>query len=187
MSTPAKRVEWTCPGCGKRYAIPAHMPEPRLCPQCRNRGASLGEAVAAEYPLPSEPAPMGFPIDVEPPEIDRSVPEFEPPTIPLPTRRPKRSTLRKRYPILRTIALCYKVLAAIVGLGAIVGIGISITATTTVEASPERTNQIIAGLVTFGAGVVLAILFWTFSEVIHLLLDIEETTRRAAKSDNSTY
>lgn len=183
MSTPTKRVEWTCPGCGKRYAIPAHLPEPRLCPQCRNRGASLGEAVAAEYPLPSEPAPTGFPIDVEPPEVDISVPEFEPTTIPLPTRLQKRSTLRKSYPVLRAIAICYKVLAAIAGVGSIVGIGNSITATTTVEASPERTNQIIAGLVAFAAGAILAVLFWTISEVIRLLLDIEETTRRAATSD----
>ena len=30
-----ERIQWTCPICKRRYAIPATAPTPSRCPQCR--------------------------------------------------------------------------------------------------------------------------------------------------------
>lgn len=58
---PIQRVEWTCPGCRRKFAIPATAATPSLCPDCRqvDRGAvedGPGSRVATG--APSSPAPL---------------------------------------------------------------------------------------------------------------------------------
>ena len=30
-----ERIEWQCPQCERRYAIPANLPRPTSCPKCQ--------------------------------------------------------------------------------------------------------------------------------------------------------
>ena len=44
-----QRIQWTCPICKRRYAIPATAPTPSRCPQCRQ---AEEEAAAGEPDVP---------------------------------------------------------------------------------------------------------------------------------------
>jgi len=186
-----KRVEWTCPGCGKRYAIPAHVPEPKLCPTCRSRPPAPVEAADAPFldPPPMMPVVIDTSprIEIEPPDIE--IPQFEtepPPIVPMPIRSPlpARAVIRKRYPALRVVIVCYKFLAALVAIGALAGVVAAIVAVATTEASPERTINILAGLGSFAAGLIGAVTLFAFGELIQVQLDIEENTRKGMAAES---
>lgn len=80
------------------------------------------------------------------------------------------SPQNKRYPILRLIAILLKVSAA---LWVIASLGIG------AAANEARVGLFIVGLI---GGVYGGLMLWASSEMIHVLIDIEENTRHRASS-----
>jgi len=185
-----KRVEWTCPGCGRKYAIPVDATSPSLCPKCRNNLEALSQVpapVVNDDPAPAVNDTVQFDADAEAyaaavatiateqPESEPAL--FQPQLAPPPPTRPIHSGRRAKFAALRTIALCYKVFAMLVAVAAAVGIFLSMRTVAATEASPERTMAILSGLATFAGGAVASVSLFAFAELIRVLLEIEENTR----------
>jgi hypothetical protein len=79
--------------------------------------------------------------------------------------------------ILPIIAIVYTVLAGLAVVGAFVGLLFGLHAAFARPATPDRTVVIFEAIGAFGGGLVSALTFFTFRELIHILLDIEENTR----------
>jgi hypothetical protein len=175
-----QRIQWTCPVCKRRYAIPATAPTPSRCPQCR-------QAEAEEEATPSAPTFAVAEVDSDEDEkfetaalsalaaIQLEVAEeaARGPTVAAPVmRRSERVS-----GILPIIAIVYTVLAGLAVVGAFVGLLFGLHAAFALPATPARTVVIFEAIGAFGGGLVSALTFFTFRELIHILLDIEENTR----------
>ena len=79
--------------------------------------------------------------------------------------------------ILPVIAIVYTVLAGLAVVGAFVGLLFGLHAAFALPATPARTVVIFEAIGAFVGGLVGALTFFTFRELIHILLDIEENTR----------
>ena len=102
-----ERIEWQCPQCERRYAIPADLPRPSLCPKCQpDETQPTATAVATSAGV----------IDLAPPSLGDDV-AFE-------TPKGERDTgadrYRRKYPVLRIISLFYRCLAAVIILATVV-------------------------------------------------------------------
>jgi hypothetical protein len=179
-----QRIQWTCPICKRRYAIPATAPTPSRCPQCRQAEAEL-EAGQVGTAAPSFPAL----VQADPEEeekfetaalsalaaIQLEVAEeaARGPTVAAPVmRRAERVS-----GILPVIAIVYTVLAGLAVVAAFAGLLYGLHAAFALPATPVRTAVIFQAIGAFGGGLVAALTFFTFRELIHILLDIEENTR----------
>ncbi len=176
-----QRIQWTCPICKRRYAIPATAPTPSRCPQCR-------QAQAEEEAGSSGPSfPVAAQADSDEDEkletaalsalaaIQLEVAEeaARGPTTAAPVmRRTERVS-----GLLPIIAIVYTVLSGLAVVGAIVGLAFGLHAAFSLPPTPARTVVIFEAIGAFVGGLVSALTFFTFRELIHILLDIEENTR----------
>jgi hypothetical protein len=78
---------------------------------------------------------------------------------------------------LEAIATIYTVLAGLAVVGGFAGLLFGLRAAFVMEATPLRTVAIFSALAQFAAGLIGALAFFAFREVIYLLLAIEENTR----------
>jgi len=180
------RIQWTCPACKRRFAIPATAPTPARCPQCRQAEEAaaarvvhapvLAEAVVEAIERPSDDERRSPPmsalaaIQLEvAEEASRGAPMAAPVV---------RHASSASFKVLDAIATIYTVLAGLAVVGAFAGLIFGLRAAFVMEANQARTFAIFVALGEFGAGLVAALGFYAFREVIHLLLTIEENTRR---------
>ncbi len=168
-----KRIQWVCPNCRRRYAIPEDAPTPKLCPDCQ----TAPPPTAAEDPRAAVPEPG--PESVTPPSpLGPEQFQFEEPgssAVQFADR--SRSSGRKRYPALRAISFWYKILSGLAAVGAVFGLFYAVMAAVSTEATAERTNQIVGGLIALAGGLVSAVTLLACAELIRVVIDIEENTR----------
>jgi hypothetical protein len=191
---PIERIQWTCPVCKRRYAIPATAPTPARCPQCRQaeeqavaravHAPVLAEAIAEpiehanESDIPSAPFSSG-PLSSGPlsalAAIQLEVAEeaTRGPIAVAPVMRHAAPAFKR----LEAIATIYTVLAGLAVVGGFGGLLFGLRAAFVMEATPMRTVAIFSALAQFAAGLIAALGFFAFREVIYLLLAIEDNTR----------
>jgi hypothetical protein len=178
------RIQWTCPGCKRRFAIPATAPTPTRCPQCRQaEEAAAARAVKAPVLVEAVVEAIEHSGDVE----KRSTPISALAAIQLevaeeasrgtPMVAPVVRHTSPSFKVLEAIATIYTVLAGLAVVGAFAGLIFGLRAAFVMEANQARTYAIFYALGEFGAGLVAALGFYAFREVIHVLLTIEENTR----------
>src|SRR5579862_5633394 len=158
---PVERIQWTCPVCKRRYAIPATAPTPARCPQCRQaeeqaaarvvHAPVLAEAIvepterANEADIPTSrvtPAPLsGGPLSGGPlsalAAIQLEVAEEAsrgPTTSVAPVVRHAGPAFNR----LDAIATIYTVLAGLAVVGAFAGLIFGMRAAFVMEATPLR-------------------------------------------------
>jgi hypothetical protein len=182
-----QRIQWTCPVCKRRYAIPATAPTPSRCPTCRQaETAQAAEEAASDGP--SFPVMATAVADVDDEEhkletaalsalaaIQLEVAEeaARGPTAAAPVMRRNESTSG----VLPILAIVFTVLSGLAVVGAFVGLLVGLHAAFSSPANAARTVTIFEAIGVFGGGLVSALMFFTFRELIHILLDIEENTR----------
>jgi hypothetical protein len=164
---PVERVEWQCPNCKKRYAIPANLPRPSLCPKCQPTQEPENVAPDAEPPVPPQPAPTEPPAQ-QPPEVSppASPPDFAP------------ARYRRKYPALRVISLFYRISAGFIVLATVVAFVASIVGIFRAENQDARWNLVYFGLGSLVGGAFWSVSVLAFAELIQVALDIEQNTRQ---------
>jgi len=179
-----ERIQWMCPICKRRYAIPATAPTPSRCPQCRQdeeaaarKGGAISLAlveetasdrIGSEDRIGSSALSALAAIQLEVAEEAARGPSAATPVI----RHAEAASST-----LGTIALVYTVLAGLAVVVAFAGLLYGLHAAFALQATHERTVLIFGAIAAFGGGLVAALTFFTFREVIRILLDIEENTR----------
>jgi len=179
-----QRIQWTCPICKRRYAIPATAPTPSRCPQCRQEeeaasrtGGAISlvvteedasDGIGTEDRIGSSALSALAAIQLEVAEEAARGPSAATPVI----RHAEAASNT-----LGTIALVYTVLAGLAVVVAFAGLLYGLHAAFALQATHERTVLIFGAIAAFGGGLVAALTFFTFREVIRILLDIEENTR----------
>lgn len=92
-----KRIQWVCPRCRRRYAIPETAPTPELCPSCQAEGVSTSAPPSREAPpKPTSPSRKASAVSIEtdnpfisePPPSPRP-PQTTPPPQPPPSAAPE--------------------------------------------------------------------------------------------------
>jgi hypothetical protein len=174
-----ERIQWTCPVCKRRYAIPATAPTPSRCPQCRQaeeeaassaRSVPLLAKAESDEDEKFETAALSALAAIQ---LEVAEEAARGPTVAAPVlRRGERVS-----GILPVIAIVYTVLAGLAVVGAFVGLLFGLHAAFALPATPARTAVIFEAIGAFVVGLVSALTFFTFRELIHILLDIEENTR----------
>jgi hypothetical protein len=174
-----QRIQWTCPICKRRYAIPATAPTPSRCPQCRQ---AEEEAAAGEPGVPVlteadsdedekfETAALSALAAIQ---LEVAEEAARGPTVAAPVMRRN----ERMSGILPVIAIVYTVLAGLAVVGAFAGLLFGLHAAFAMPATPARTTVIFQAIGAFGGGLISGLTFFTFRELIHILLDIEENTR----------
>jgi hypothetical protein len=187
---PVERIQWTCPVCKRRFAIPATAPTPSRCPQCREaeekaaarivHAPMLAEAIAEPVERANEPEPRVTPVSAVPlsalAAIQLEVAE-EASRGPTVSVAPAMRYTARSFKVLEAIATIYTVLAGLAVVGAFGGLLFGLRAAFVMEATQARTFAIFYALGEFAAGLIAALGFFAFREVINLLLTIEENTR----------
>jgi hypothetical protein len=179
-----QRVQWTCPICHRRYAIPASAPTPARCPQCEK-----ARARAPATPEPALPSQGFHPREEEDQEEDDPVADelsalaaIQLEVAEEAARGPVAASpvIRRAYPSLRMldlISLVYAVLAGLSIVAAFGGLMFGLRAAFVMELTPLRTIAIFQAIGAFCGGLLMAFMFFSFREVIRLLVEIEENTR----------
>jgi hypothetical protein len=190
-----QRVQWTCPICGRRYAIPATAATPARCPECE-RARALGPAsmgpVSMGAAASASAARNSLVLAPEEPEVEEDdnpalrelsvlaaiqneVEEeaVRGPAAVSPAARHVQPSLR----MLDTMAMIYAVLAGLAVVLAFAGLMFGLRAAFVMDLTPLRTVAIFQSIAAFGGGLVLAFVFFSFREVIRVLMEIEENTR----------
>jgi hypothetical protein len=178
-----QRVQWTCPICKRRYAIPATAPTPSRCPQCRqdevelpanavvsdavDRDAETEDVSADEMAENTGIAALAA-IQLEVAEEAARGPTKAAPIIRYTDRSQK---------TLRTLILVFAVLTGLAVVAAVFGLLNGLRVAYAMEATPARTEMIFKAIGALCGGIIAAIVFFTIREVIRILLDIEENTR----------
>lgn len=92
----------------------------------------------------------------------------------------------RRYPALRIIALLIKILAVLTAIGGVITGFSAATITSALPSYPGIASQGIGaagtaiGWIIFLVSLCYALFLWASAEMIHVLIDIEENTRRSA-------
>lgn len=174
-----QRIQWTCPVCKRRYAIPATAPTPARCPQCRQaeEEAASRAGGAASFVQTEEDSADKFESSalsaLAAIQLEVAEEAARGPSVAAPILRHVETTSNT----LRTITLVYAVLAGLAVVVAFAGLLYGLHAAFALPATHERTVLIFEAIAAFGGGLVAALTFFTFREAIHILLDIEENTR----------
>ncbi len=191
---PVERIQWTCPVCKRRFAIPATAPTPSRCPQCREveekaaarvvHAPVLAEAIAEPVERANEPEPRITPAPVAAAvaplsalaaiQLEVAEEASRGPTV---TVAPAVRYTARSFKILEGIATIYTVLAGLAVVAAFGGLVFGMRAAFVMEATQARTFAIFTALGEFVGGLIAALGFFAFREVINLLLAIEENTR----------
>lgn len=183
-----KRVEWSCPQCGRKYAIPASARTPSICPACKEQADSQPRESRDET-IPSViaegDAGIDFPVfPVSNPEPDVSdhstseepfVPRIEPEPEP---RTPAGKRKRHKYPALRFVSIAYKVFAALAAVAALLALFASLLAAVASSDAVVGTVSIALGIEAFIACAFAAVSLLALGELIQVALDIESNTRQ---------
>jgi hypothetical protein len=177
-----QRIQWTCPICKRRYAIPATAPTPSRCPQCRQaeEAAATGEP-GVPVLTPADSADSDEEVKFETAalsalaaiQLEVAEEAARGPTVAAPVlRRNERLS-----GVLPVIAIVYTVLAGLAVVGAFVGLVFGLHAAFAMPATVARTAVIFQAIGAFVGGLIGGLTFFTFRELIHILLDIDENTR----------
>ena len=178
-----QRIQWTCPICKRRYAIPATAPTPSRCPQCRQaeEAAATGEpgmpvltpadSADSDEDAKFETAALSALAAIQ---LEVAEEAARGPTVTTPVMR---RTERVSGGVLPIIAIVYTVLAGLAVVGAFVGLVVGLHAAFSMPATVARTAVIFQAIGAFVGGLIAGLTFFTFRELIHILLDIEENTR----------
>jgi hypothetical protein len=174
-----QRIQWTCPICKRRYAIPATAPTPARCPQCRQAeeaaasGAPSVPVLAEVDPDEDEKFETAALSALAAIQLEVAEEAARGPTVAAPVlRRAERVS-----GILPNIAIVYTVLAGLAVVGAFAGLLFGLHAAFAMPANQTRAVAIFEAIGAFGSGLIGALTFFTLRELIHVLLDIEENTR----------
>ena len=98
-----------------------------------------------------------------------------------PLRSLPSATRDRRYPALRIIAFLFKILAALTAIGgAITGLSAASISSSLPNAPGIGPAGSAIGWIIFLGGLCYALFLWASAEMIHVLIDIEENTRRSA-------
>lgn len=174
-----QRIQWTCPICKRRYAIPATAPTPSRCPQCRQaeEEAASRAGSAASLTEIEEDSPDTFESSalsaLAAIQLEVAEEATRGPIVTAPVHRQAEAASNT----LRTIALVYTALAGLAVVVAFAGLLYGLHAAFSLPATHERAVLIFEAIAAFGGGLVAALTFFTFREVIRILLDLEENTR----------
>jgi hypothetical protein len=180
-----QRIQWTCPICKRRFAIPATAPTPSRCPQCRQEeeesaaraggavslaltGEDAADRTGSEDTIGTSALSALAAIQLEVAEEAARGPSMSAPIV----RHAEAASNT-----LATIAMVYTVLAGLAVVLAFAGLLYGLYAAFAMPATRERADLILKAIAAFGGGLVVALTFFTFREVIRILLDIEENTR----------
>jgi hypothetical protein len=179
-----QRIQWTCPICKRRYAIPATAPTPSRCPQCRQEAEAAGrpgevitlvvaEEDAADRVGSADRTASSALSALAAIQLEVAEEAARGPSAATPVSRRSEAASNT----LGTIALVYTVLAGLAVVVAFGGLLYGLHAAFALQATHERTVLIFEAIAAFGGGLVAALTFFTFREVIRILLEIEENTR----------
>ena len=140
----------------------------------------LAEAIAEPVERANEPEPRVTPVSAVPlsalAAIQMEVAE-EASRGPTVSVAPAMRYTARSFKVLEAIATIYTVLAGLAVVGAFGGLLFGLRAAFVMEATQARTYAIFYALGEFAAGLIAALGFFAFREVINLLLTIEENTR----------
>lgn len=170
-----ERIEWQCPSCQRKFAIPSNQPRPKLCPHCQQTATSIPTRRPSNpsSPAPTFPSPQAIEPSFDPgEELFDTLEDIGDPA--LDTSRP---TGRRRYEILRTISSWFKVLAIVVAaLHALAFIGFGILI---IQSPPDlRVELFVAAVLAMVYGVTLVLLLYAFAVLLLVAMDIEHNTHR---------
>jgi hypothetical protein len=174
-----QRVQWTCPVCKRRYAIPATAPTPSRCPQCRQEEEEAASRAAGPAPIVrgEEETDDQFPraglSALAAIQLEVAEEAARGPSVAAPILRHTERALNT----LRTLILVYTVVAGLAVVVAFGGLLYGLHAAFALPATHERTVLIFEAIAAFGGGLVAALVFFSLREVIRVLLAIEENTR----------
>ncbi|MBT6155570.1 MAG: hypothetical protein HOL01_03000 [Planctomycetaceae bacterium] len=164
-----ERIEWQCPQCERRYAIPANLPRPTLCPKCQSDDEQPAAPAVTQQPVVTLPDDSGLA-----PPLRADV-EFE-------TLSGKQASgadhYRRKYSALRVISLFYRCLAAVIILAAVVAFVAGVAAVFQADDQSERWAAVGIGLGSLVGGAFWSVTVLAFAELIKLMLDIEQNTRQ---------
>ncbi len=170
-----ERIEWQCPGCQRKFAIPNTQPRPKLCPHCQQTGTSV---------LPKRSTtPTAAPAYVTPPTVE---PELDFAEEPLETPAPfagspshsSRPVKRRRYAELRTLSLVLKIMAGFIGLLTIILLAESGRVVMSAEAGDVRRYLVYNCFGILIGGTTAALLVYAFAVLLVVALDVEYNTRQ---------
>ena len=183
-----KRVEWSCPQCGRKFGIPASARTPSICPTCKKQADSPPREAArgiAGSPATEQDAGIDFPVlpvsNPEPVVNDDStleepfVPRIEPEPVP---RTPTGRRKRHKYPALRFVRIAYKVFAALAAVAALLALFATLLAVVASSDAVMGTISIAVGIEAFIACAFAAVSLLALGEMIQVALDIESNTRQ---------
>jgi hypothetical protein len=174
-----ERIQWTCPICKRRYAIPATAPTPSRCPQCRQAeeeaaasapGVPMLAEVESDEDEKFETAALSALAAIQ---LEVAEEAARGPTVGAPVMRRN----ERMSGVIPAIAIIYTVLAGLAVVGAFAGLLFGLHAAFAMPATAARGVVIFQAIAAFGGGLISALTFFTFRELIHILLDIEENTR----------
>lgn len=166
-----ERIEWQCPGCHRKFAIPSNQPRPKLCPHCQQTAQAV----------PRQPSPSATghvsPAVAEPEVEFAEVPVGTPPLggASLPLARPVK---RRRYQELHTLSVVLKIMAALIGflmIGMIVENARLVMETEEGDLRRYLVYQCL-GLLIGGSTAVL--LVYAFAVLLVVASDVEYNTRQ---------
>jgi hypothetical protein len=169
-----ERIQWTCPVCQRRYMIPASAPKPSRCPQCRQSD----QEIAFVPPTPAKQEGVVEPAAEIPALAALAAIQNEVVEEAAHGHSTVAPAARRDYPFLRPLALVYTVLAALAAIGAFAALLFGLRAAFVMELNAARTVAIFEAIGFFVGGLVVAVNFFTLRELIYVVLDIEENTRR---------
>ena len=149
------RVEWECPGCRRKFAVPANQPRPELCPQCRTSGGGAQ------------------PVDVSEPEVSFGV--YQPTAAPMP--QAARPVKRRRYGELQTLSLALKVMAVLLALSTLVHFGATAVATLQLPGTEARLMGVYLCFGILLGGATLSLVLYSFAVLLLVAVDVEYNTR----------
>ncbi|VAX41950.1 hypothetical protein MNBD_PLANCTO02-2512 [hydrothermal vent metagenome] len=185
-----KRIEWACPECNKRFAIPSNANLPERCPDCQ-QSASQKEEIKIKIPPPL-PA-----IDTPLPHFEGAEPvEIAAPSIAVPAQQRNRisnKNVPRKYPTLRMVSLGYRVLGWLIVL-ATLGSNL-IESMRIVELNDKHffksTSSFMATFIGRNTAILItgsffALIAFAFAELIILFIDIEENTRETSQNTGTT-
>ncbi len=147
-----QRIQWTCPICKRRYAIPATAPTPARCPQCRQaeEEAASPAGVGAPLALTDEDSADKFESSalsaLAAIQLEVAEEAARGPSVAAPILRHVEATSNR----LRTITLVYTVLAGLAVVVAVGGLLYGLHAAFAMPATHERTVLIFQAMAAFG-------------------------------------
>jgi hypothetical protein len=168
------RIEWQCPGCERKFAIPANQPRPKLCPHCQQTATAIPKRPAQTPPIAAyadEPViESELDFNEAPPESSAFVGGGG--------SLPSRPAKRRRYGELRSLSGVLKIMAGLIGLLTIVMLFESIHMLMDAPTGDVRRYLVYYSLGIMIGGATATISVYAFAVLLLMAMDIEHNTRR---------